>query len=58
MTLAVTPMGYNLDGAVAELADAGDLKSSEGDLVWVRLPPAPPAESSAPGIGGSNAQAP
>ena len=28
-------------GAVAELADAGDLKSSEGNLVWVRLPPAP-----------------
>lgn len=29
-------------GAVAELADAGDLKSLEGNLVWVRLPPAPP----------------
>ncbi len=29
-------------GAVAELADAGDLKSSEGNLVWVRLPLAPP----------------
>ena len=28
-------------GAVAELADAGDLKSSEGNLVWVRLPLAP-----------------
>ncbi len=30
-------------GAMAELADAGDLKSSEGNLVWVRLPLAPPA---------------
>jgi hypothetical protein len=29
-----------LFGAVAELADAGDLKSSEGNLLWVRLPPA------------------
>ena len=31
-------------GAVAELADAGDLKSSEGNLVWVRLPLAPPSQ--------------
>jgi hypothetical protein len=28
-------------GAVAELADAGDLKSSGGDTLWVQLPPAP-----------------
>ena len=27
-------------GAVAELVDAADLKSAEGDLVWVRVPPA------------------
>lgn len=26
-------------GSVAELADAGDLKSSEGNLLWVRFPP-------------------
>lgn len=31
-----------LAGAVAELADAEDLKSSEVILVWVRVPPAPP----------------
>jgi hypothetical protein len=30
----------NLDGAVAELADAADLKSAGGDTVWVRPPPA------------------
>ena len=28
------------DGAVAELADAADLKSAGGDTVWVRPPPA------------------
>ena len=28
-------------GAVAELADAVDLKSSGSDTVWVRPPPAP-----------------
>ncbi len=28
-------------GAVAELADAGDLKSSGVPPVWVRVPPAP-----------------
>jgi hypothetical protein len=31
-------------GAVAELADAGDLKSSARKSVWVRLPPAPPKQ--------------
>ena len=30
------------DGAVAELADAADLKSAGGDTVWVRPPPALP----------------
>jgi hypothetical protein len=25
---------------VAELADAADLKSAEGDLLWVQVPPA------------------
>src|SRR3990172_123095 len=36
------PSRYTISpGAVAELADAEDLKSSEGNLVWVRLPPAP-----------------
>jgi hypothetical protein len=41
----LTPEGLRIQyalGAVAELADAGDLKSSEGNLVWVRLPLAPP----------------
>jgi hypothetical protein len=28
-------------GAVAELADAEDLKSSGGDTLWVQVPPAP-----------------
>ena len=32
---------YNTpDGAVAELADAADLKSAGGDTMWVRPPPA------------------
>ena len=31
---------YSRRGAVAELADAGDLKSSGSDTLWVRLPPA------------------
>src|SRR3989304_5268441 len=45
-------------GAVAEWADAGDLKSSEGNLVWVRLPPAPP-RGSVPAIrAGSNVDCP
>ena len=30
-----------LHGAVAELADAEDLKSSDGDILWVQVPPAP-----------------
>ena len=30
---------YHRTGSVAELADAEDLKSSEGNLLWVRLPP-------------------
>jgi hypothetical protein len=28
-------------GAVAELADAADLKSAGGDTLWVQVPPAP-----------------
>jgi hypothetical protein len=32
------PIGF---GAVAELADAGDLKSSGSDTLWVQFPPAP-----------------
>ena len=39
LTHSVSWLQYD-DGAVAELADAEDLKSSEGDLVWVRIPPA------------------
>ncbi len=27
-------------GAVAELADAADLKSADRDILWVRSPPA------------------
>ena len=26
---------------MAELADAEDLKSSDGDILWVQVPPAP-----------------
>lgn len=29
-----------MSGAVAELADAEDLKSSGGDTLWVQVPPA------------------
>jgi hypothetical protein len=29
------------DGAVAELADAADLKSADRDVLWVQVPPAP-----------------
>jgi hypothetical protein len=38
----------NSHGAVAELADAADLKSAGGNTVWVQVPPALPA-SRAPG---------
>jgi hypothetical protein len=37
----------NSRGAVAELADAEDLKSSDGDILWVQVPPALP-ENRAP----------
>ncbi len=49
MAIERGPLGleYRL-GAVAELADAGDLKSSEGNLVWVRFPPAPPSAGLSP----------
>ena len=33
-------IAFEFDGAVAELADAGDLKSPGGDTLWVRPPPA------------------
>jgi hypothetical protein len=37
------PMGIK-DADVAELVDARDLKSLDGNVVWVRVPPrAPPA---------------
>lgn len=31
-----------IHGDVAELADAWDLKSQGGDIVWVRVPSSPP----------------
>ena len=33
---------YKFDGAVVESADTRDLKSREGNLVRVQVPPAPP----------------
>jgi hypothetical protein len=35
-------MGIN-DADVAELVDARDLKSLDGNVVWVRVPPPAPA---------------
>jgi hypothetical protein len=34
---------YNNDADVAELVDARDLKSLDGNVVWVRLPPPAPS---------------